>query len=75
LAEFAESGPTRALPALAADRRPETARRFLNLAVFLMLMRALFHEELEALSAEIRPHVARSVAFFLAACSCGGNAR
>jgi len=32
-----------------------------------MLLRALFNEDLAALRVEIRPHVARSVAFFLAA--------
>ena len=48
----------------------ETARRFLDLVVVLpMLMRALFGEDLAALRAEIEPHAARSVAFFLAACA------
>jgi hypothetical protein len=37
-----------------------------------MLMRALFGERLTALRAEIAPHVARTVAFFLAACRQGG---
>ena len=37
-----------------------------------MLMRALFGEHLTALRAEIAPHVARTVAFFLAACRQGG---
>jgi hypothetical protein len=35
-------------------------------------MQALFRENLEPLRAEIGPHVARSVAFFLAACRNGG---
>jgi hypothetical protein len=36
-----------------------------------MLMRALFGEDLAALRAEIEPHAARSVTFFLAACGAG----
>jgi hypothetical protein len=35
-------------------------------------MRALFGEDLAALRAEIELHVARRVAFFLAACRHGG---
>ena len=54
--------------AFAPDRLHETARRFLDLVVLPMLMRALFGEDLAALRAEIEPHAARSVAFFLAAC-------
>jgi hypothetical protein len=38
-----------------------------------MLMRALFGEDLAALRAEIEPHAARSVAFFLAACGEDGQ--
>ena len=37
-----------------------------------MIMRALFGEKLKSLRAEIGPHVAHSVAFFLAACRHGG---
>ena len=51
----------------------ETARRFLDLVVLPMLMRALFGEDLAALRAEIEPHAARSVAFFLAACGHGAD--
>jgi hypothetical protein len=40
-----------------------------------MIMRALFGEKLKSLRAEIGPHVARSVAFFLAACQHGGVRR
>ena len=68
LAEFAESDRTRALPAFAPDRLPETAFRFLNLTVLPMLVRALFGEDLAALRTEIGQHAAGSVAFFLAAC-------
>jgi len=34
-------------------------------------LRALFGEDLKALRADIGPHVARTVAFFLAACRHG----
>jgi hypothetical protein len=37
-----------------------------------MLMRALFSEDLGALRAEIGSHVARTLAFFLAACRHSG---
>jgi hypothetical protein len=40
--------------------------------VLPMLVRALFGEDLPALRAEIGPHVARTAAFFLAACRQGG---
>ena len=58
-------------PAFAPERLPETARRFLDLVVLPMLVRALFGEDLTALRAEIGHHAARSVAFFLAACGRG----
>jgi AcrR family transcriptional regulator len=59
------------LPAFAADRRAGTAHQFIELIVLPMMMRALFGEKLEALAVEIGPHVARRVAFFLAACRHG----
>jgi hypothetical protein len=37
-----------------------------------MLLRALFEVDPRAMDAEIEAHVARSVAFFLAACRNGG---
>ncbi len=74
LAEFADFDQTRALPAFAPDHLPATARRFLELVGPPMLLRALFGEDLAALRAEIGPHAARSVAFFLAACHCGADA-
>jgi AcrR family transcriptional regulator len=58
--------------AFGPDHLPETARRFLDLVVLPMLLRALFGEDLAVLRAEIGPHAARSVAFFLSAC---GSAR
>jgi AcrR family transcriptional regulator len=71
-AEFAGSDDIGASPAFAPERLPETARRFLDLVVLPMLVRALFGEDLTALRAEIGPHAARTVAFFLAACGPGG---
>lgn len=59
------------LPAFAADHRTATACHFIELILLPMLMRALFGERLTALRAEIAPHVARTVAFFLAACRQG----
>jgi AcrR family transcriptional regulator len=61
------------LPAFAAARRAATARHFIELTILPMVMRALFGEPLTALRAEIAPHVARTVAFFLAACRQGGS--
>jgi len=40
--------------------------------VLLMLMRALFGEDLTALRDEVGPHVAPTVRFFVAACRHGG---
>jgi hypothetical protein len=61
------------LPAFAADRRAATARHFIELVLLPLLMRALFGERLTALRTEIAPHVARTVAFFLAACRQTGR--
>jgi hypothetical protein len=68
LAEIAKSDETDALPAFAADRLQETARRFVDLILLPIMLRILFGEDPAALRAEIEPHVAQSVAFFLAAC-------
>ncbi len=69
LGEFAASENVNVSSAFTPDRLPETARRFLDLAVLPMLVRALFGEDVAALRAGIGPHAARSVGFFLAACS------
>jgi AcrR family transcriptional regulator len=61
------------LMAFAADRRGATAHQFIELIVLPMMMRALFGEDLTALRADIGPHVARTVTFFLAACRHGGT--
>jgi AcrR family transcriptional regulator len=66
--ELAGTDDIGASPAFAPEKLPETARRFLDLVVLPMLVRALFGEDLAALRAEIGPHAARTVAFFLAAC-------
>jgi hypothetical protein len=75
LSEFTESDPARALPAFAPDRIKAAAVRFLNLAVFPMVLRGLFGDDLDALNGEIGPHVAESVAFFLASCENREGAR
>jgi AcrR family transcriptional regulator len=66
--ELAASDAIGASPAFAEEKLAETARRFLDLVVLPMLVRALYGEDLAALRAEIGPHAARTVAFFLAAC-------
>jgi AcrR family transcriptional regulator len=72
LGKLTQSDELRALPAFAPERLATTARLFLDLAVVPMLLRALFELNLKVLDAEIDAHVARSVAFFLAACKNGG---
>jgi AcrR family transcriptional regulator len=72
LGDIAQSGEIGALPAFAPERLATTARFFLDLVVMPILLRALFEQKLKALSAEIGPQVARSVAFFLAACRHSG---
>jgi AcrR family transcriptional regulator len=67
--ELAASDDIKASPAFAPEKLSETARRFLDLVVLPMLVRALFGEDLAALRAEIGPHAARLVAFFLSACA------
>src|SRR4029077_14670211 len=74
-AELAASDAIGASPAFAQEKLPETARRFLDLVVLPMLVRALFGEDLAALRTEIEPHAARAVAFFLAACGHGASAK
>jgi AcrR family transcriptional regulator len=72
LGELAQSDELRALPAFAPERLTRTARFFLDLIAVPVLLRALFEVNLKTLNAEIDGHVARSVAFFLAACRHGG---
>ena len=73
-AKLAASDDIGASPAFAPERLHETARRFLDLMVLPMLLKALFGADLAALRAEIGPHSERAVAFFLDAC-CGAETR
>lgn len=66
--DLAEAHGMGGLPAFAADRLIATTRRFVDLNLLPLMLRALFGEDLAALHEEVGPHVARSVAFFLAAC-------
>jgi len=72
LSDVAQSDGLGTLPAFAPERLATTTQFFMDLVFKPMIMRALFGEKLKALRAEIGPHVARSVAFFLAACRHGG---
>jgi AcrR family transcriptional regulator len=74
LAEAALSDALDSLPAFTPPRLATTARFFLDLVVWPILTRALFGEKLKDLRSEVEPDVARSVAFFLAACRHGGVA-
>jgi len=71
LREIVRSDALGTQPAFAPQRLPTTARSFLDLVVLPILHRALFEQNREALRPEIGPHVASSVAFFLAACRSG----
>jgi hypothetical protein len=68
LGEMAQSDELGKLPAFAPDRLAATTRFFLDLLILPPLFRALCGAKLKVLHAEIGPHVARSVAFFVAAC-------
>ena len=72
LAEAAQSDELGHLPAFASQRLAKTADIFLDLVVLPLLHRALHGEKPKALCAEIEPHVASSVTFFIAACRHGG---
>lgn len=72
LSEAARADALGALPAFARERLATTGRLFIDLVVFPLIVRGLFGESREALQAEIEPHVASRVAFFLAACQHGG---
>jgi AcrR family transcriptional regulator len=72
LAEVAQSDELGALPAFGPARLAATAHFFVDLVVLPLLLRALFGEKRQSLQAEIEPHVARSVDFFLAACRNSG---
>ena len=59
------------LPAFAPERLATTTKFFMDLVFLPIILRALFGEKREVLREEIELHVARSVAFFLAACRNG----
>ncbi len=73
LSELARSDEMSALPAFSPEHLPATARRFTEMVVLPIVMRALFGESAEALASDIEPHVSESIAFFLAACRAGGT--
>jgi AcrR family transcriptional regulator len=73
LSEVARSEEMETLPAFAPDGIEDTTRIFMDLVVGRLLMRALFGENLKSLRVEIDSHVARGVAFFLAACRRGSG--
>ena len=72
LTQVMQSDELRSLPAFAPEQLTATARLFLDLVAVPMLFRALFEVDLKTLDVEIDQHVARGVAFFLAACRQGG---
>jgi AcrR family transcriptional regulator len=72
LGEVAQADGFNSLRVFAPDRLATTTHFFVDLVFMPMIMRALFGERLKSLRAEIGPHVARSVDFFLAACRHGG---
>ena len=72
LRELTEHDELGSLPAFAPERLATTARLFLDLIAIPMLLRALFEANLAAIEPEMDAHVARGVAFFLAACRNGG---
>ena len=72
LGKVAQSDELGKLPAFAPERLATTTRFFLNLVVLPLFIRALYGEKLKVLHAEIGPHVARSVVFFVAACRHDG---
>jgi hypothetical protein len=73
LSEAIDTDALEKLPAFAPERVATTTRFFMDVVVFPILIRGLFGENLESLRTEIGPHVARSVAFFLAACRHGAS--
>jgi AcrR family transcriptional regulator len=72
LREVAQSDEFDVLSAFTPEHLATTTAFFQDLVVMPLLLRALFGEKPEALCTEIGPHVARAVAFFLAACRHGG---
>ncbi|WGR94040.1 TetR/AcrR family transcriptional regulator [Bradyrhizobium sp. ISRA443] len=71
LRNLTQSDELGTLPAFAPEHLATTARLFLDLVAVPMLLRALYEVDLKVLDPEIDAHVARAVAFFLAACRNG----
>jgi hypothetical protein len=71
LAELTQSDELSSLPAFAPERLRTTARLLLDVVVVPMLLWTLFELNLK-IDSEIDAHVARSIAFFIAACRQGG---
>jgi AcrR family transcriptional regulator len=71
LSEAAQSDEN-GMPAFAPEHLAATALIFRELVLMPLIVRALFGEKLEALRAEIGPHVAHTVKLFLAACRHDG---
>jgi hypothetical protein len=71
LGEAAQSGEREALRAFRPEHLAATTHLFVDLVVMPLILRALFGEKRKSLQAEIEPHVAQSVGFFLAACRNG----
>lgn len=67
IAELARAEGLYGRGAFAAERIEETARIFIDLAVFSMLFRALLGEDVRALKKEAQTYVEERVDFFLAA--------
>jgi AcrR family transcriptional regulator len=72
LGEVAQSDEIGKLPAFAPEHLATTTRFFRDLVVLPLFFQALYGEKPKALHVEIGPHVARSVAFFIAACRHDG---
>ncbi|MGA7329618.1 MAG: helix-turn-helix domain-containing protein [Rhodomicrobium sp.] len=75
LAEVAATAELGTLPAFSPENCATAARYLAELTLLPLLLRALAGESLEALHAEIVPHVSKRVVFFLAACRHGGITR
>jgi AcrR family transcriptional regulator len=68
LSEMARAGELRTYPGFAPERLDVTTQFFTDLVIERLLRRALVGESLRQLHTEIKTHVPRGVAFFLAAC-------
>lgn len=59
-------------PAFSPERQVATTHFFIDLVLWPVFKRALLGEKLTVIRAEIPPHVASSIVFFLAGCRNGG---